>query len=470
MAVSTTIRRADGKLFIDGSFEDAAAGSAPIHDKATGEEIGRHAVGEKADVDRAVAAAVRAQPGWAALPGEARGEVLRRASLLLDERAEEIVETIMRETGAVRAKAEGEVGAARRKFNESAGLAARRTGDVLPEAKPGKLTMLQRIPLGVIAAITPWNFPLVLAMRPLAPGIALGNTVVLKPSNLAPIAGGQILVEILDEAGLPPGVVNLVTGTGVGAGEPLARHPDVAMIHFTGSTEVGLRMGEIAARDRKRASLELGGDNAFVVLDDADVQAAAACGAWSAYEYQGQTCITSSRHIVMRAVADEYLESLTARARGIRIGDPASPETDLGPMISEAQRERVDGLVQESVRMGARVVVGGPADGLFYQPTVLDDVTPEMPVFTQEIFGPVAPVTVVDTEEEALELVNRHHALVNSVYTGDLMRGLAFAERVRSGMVHVNDAGGRPTGELDLDEFTQRRWIGIQRTPLRFPY
>jgi benzaldehyde dehydrogenase (NAD) len=230
-------------------------------------------------------------------------------------------------------------------------------------------------------------------------------------------------------------------------------------------------MARVAAERFTRTSLELGGDNAFVVLDDADVERASACGAWAAYEFQGQTCITASRHIVHRAVADRYREAVVAKARALRVGDPYREEVDLGPLISEVQRDRVHKeIVEASVAMGARLLEGGRYDGLFYRPTVLDGVTPEMPAFTEEIFGPVIPITVVDSEDEALELVNSRQGLVSAVYTGNEARGLAFAQRVHCGLVHVNDAMGRPTGEDDLDDFTRRRYIGIQHTPLDYPY
>ena len=465
-------RVSDGKLFLAGEFVDALDGrTAPVLEKATGRPMGSYAVGSAADVDRAVSGAVRAQREWAAALPDDRAWVLRRAGDILERRADEFVDVIMRETGSVRAKAAGEVAAARRKFHESAALPGRTAGELLPPFKPGKTALLQRIPLGVVAVITPWNFPVVLALRPLGPALALGNAVVMKPAELTPIAGGQLLAEVLVEAGLPASVFNLVTGEGPGAGQPLAEHPDVAMIHFTGSNEVGRLMARIAADGFKRTSLELGGDNAFVVLDDADVAAASACGAWASYEFQGQTCISASRHIVHRAVAERYRDAVVARARGIRVGDPCRADVDLGPLISEEQRDRLHkGIVEASVAMGARIVEGGSYDGLFYRPTVMVDVTPDMPAFTEEIFGPVVPITVVDSEEEALELTNSRQALVNAVYTADLDRGLAFAERVTCGLVQVNDAMGRPTGEDDLDEFTRRRFIGLQRTPLSYPY
>ena len=465
-------RASDGKLYIAGEFVDAVDGrTAPVLEKATGQEMGRYADAGRADVDRAVAAAVAARDGWAAaLPGERAG-VLRRAATILERRGDEFVDVIMRETGSVRAKAAGEVAVAAGKFNASAALAASAAGEILPSFKPGKLALSQRLPLGVVAVITPWNFPVILGLRPLGPALALGNTVVMKPAELTPVAGGQLLAEVLAEAGLPAGVFNLVTGDGPTAGQPLAEHPDVAMIHFTGSNEIGRLMARIAADGFKRTSLELGGDNAFVVLDDADVDAASACGAWAAYEFQGQTCISASRHIVHRAVVDRYTEAVADKARRLRVGDPYREDVDLGPLISEEQRDRVHkAIVEASIAMGARVVEGARYDGLFYRPTVLDRVTPAMPAFTEEIFGPVLPVTVVDSEDEALRLVNSAQGLVSAVYTGDVDRGLAFAERVRCGLVHVNDAMGRPTGEDDLIEFTERRFIGVQRTPLTYPY
>ncbi|GLZ35976.1 benzaldehyde dehydrogenase [Lentzea sp. NBRC 105346] len=467
------MRISNGRHYIDGDFVVSASGATGVvEEKATNAEIGSYALGDEKDVRLAVAAAVAAQPAWAALLPAERAGLVREIARRIEARADEFTELLMRETGGVATKARGEVGAALSRLNISASLAAMARGDVQPSPKPGKLALLERIPLGVVGVITPWNFPLVLAMRAMAPALATGNAVVLKPAELTPIAGGQLLAEVCHEAGLPPGVFNVVTGLGPDAGEPLAAHPDVALVHFTGSNEIGVRVAGIASRTLRRTSLELGGDNAFVVLDDADVEAAATCGAWSSFDFQGQTCITSSRHIVHRDVAEAYVAALTRRARQIVVGDPMRTDVHLGPLISAVQRDRVhEKIVRPSIDAGAHLVTGGTYDGLFYQPTVLTEVTPDMPAFTEEIFGPVAPVTVVDTEEEALALVNRCQALVNAVYTGDPMRGLAFAQRVFSKNVHVNDAGPRPTDadDVDLDEFTTRRWIGIQRNALSYP-
>jgi benzaldehyde dehydrogenase (NAD) len=488
--VAEVNRRSDARLFIDGAFVDASSGeTAPVVEKATGMEMGRYAVATPADVERAVEAAHRAQPAWAATSYEERAGLLRRVERLIEERADELADIIVRETGSIRGKAGYEIHASQNELFEGAALASRPTGEILPSANTGKLSISQRIPVGVVAVITPWNFPFILGFRAVAPALALGNTVVLKPASLTPICGGQLLAELFEAAGAPAGILNVLTGAGDVVGEPLAAHPLVNMIHLTGSTEVGIRMGEIAGRGLKKVSLELGGNNALVILDDADVETASMIGAWSSWHYQGQTCITASRQIVMRAVADEYVEALVRRARAIVVGDPASDKVGLGPMISEGQRDHAHGLVEASVAQGATVAEGGTYDGLFYRPTVLTGVTPEMPAYLEEVFGPVAPITVVDTEEEALDLVNATpYGLVNAVFTADIARGLAFAEKVHSGMVHVNDAtpldeahvpfgglgmsgmGGRSGGDSNLEEFTERRWISIQRTPVHYPY
>lgn len=458
------MRMSNGRHYIGGDFVvSAREETADVVEKATGTKIGTYALGGADDVRLAVASALSAQPAWAArLPAE-RAAVLRRMASLLESRVDEFVALLIQETGGVVAKARGEVAAAISRLQICASLGALSRGDVQPSPKPGKLTLLERVPLGVVGVITPWNFPLVLAMRAVAPALVAGNAVVLKPAELTPIAGGQLLAEVAAEAGVPPGVFNVVTGLGPAAGRPLAEHPDVALIHFTGSNEVGRLMASIAGL--RRTSLELGGSNAFVVLDDADAEKAATCGASSSFDFQGQTCITSSRHIVDRTLHDAYVTALVRRAGQLVVGNPALPGVDLGPLISSEQRDRVHSLVTRSVDMGAQVVVGGKFEGLFYEPTVVVGVTPEMPLFIEEVFGPVAPVTVADDEAEALELTNSCQALVNAVHTDDLMRGLAFAQQLHSKNVHVNDAGPRPTDadDVDLDEFTRRRWIGLQR-------
>ncbi len=489
MATEVAGRPWAGRIFVDGEFTEPDGGRrVAVTDKASGDALGEAGVASEADVDRALRSAQAAQPGWAALPYDERAGLLRRVARLLEERAEEVAALIVRETGGIPGKAEYEVGAAQNELYEAAALASRATAEVLPSHNPGKLSLVQRVPVGVVAAITPWNFPVVLGFRVVAPALALGNVVVLKPAPETPLTGALLIAELFADAGAPAGVLQALSGDD-DTGRSLVAHPGVAMVHFTGSSEVGRQIAVQAAGDFKRVSLELGGNNAFVVLDDADPEQASMVGAWSAFHYSGQTCITAGRHIVARSLFDDYVERLAARARGIELGDPSSGEVGLGPMISEAQVARAHGIVEESVAMGARVVEGGGHDGLFYRATVMVDVTREMPVWTQEIFGPVAPVLAADDDAAALELVNdTAYGLVNAVFSGSESRGLRFAEGVRSGMVHVNDTtcldeahvpfggigqsglGGRSGGDANLEEFTERRWIGLQRAPVEYPY
>jgi benzaldehyde dehydrogenase (NAD) len=460
-----------GQLYIDGQFGPSADGAhGGVTEKATGAVIGNYARAGAADVDRAVAAARRAQPGWAALSAPDRSARLRRFADVLQSRFAELVEQSMRETGGVRAKAEDEVGTSIKQLHISAVQAGENAGDLLPPYKAGKLSLSRAVPLGVIGVITPWNYPMNLAMRAVAPGLAFGNTIVLKPAELTPIIGGLVLAEAAHEAGFPPGVFNVVTGDGVPAGKALAEHPGLDLVHFTGSREVGLAIAAHAAKTLQPFAVELGGNNAFLVLDDADIDLAASCAMIAALEFQGQTCISASRHIVHRAVADRYVAALVDRIAALRVGDPMTDAVDQGPLISELQRDRLHKtIVEPSIAKGAEVVIGGSYDGLFYLPTVLTEVTPDMPAFTDEIFGPVLPVTVVDSEDEAIDLINGYPMLMNSVFTADLIRGMAVAERLSAGEVHVNDAHARHGAENQLPGFTRRQWIGVQRGPLDLP-
>ncbi|RSM81239.1 aldehyde dehydrogenase [Kibdelosporangium aridum] len=460
----------EAQLYIDGEFSQAASGqTGPVHEKATGKQLGTYAKATKEDIDRAIQAARQAQPAWAATSAPERSNLLLKFAEVLQERFDELVEQSMRETGGVRAKAEDEVGTSIKQLRISAVQVGQNAGDILPPYKAGKLSLSRAVPLGVIGLITPWNYPMNLAMRAVGPGLAFGNTIVLKPAELTPIIGGQVLAEAAHHAGFPPGVFNVVPGDGEQAGWPLATHPGLDLMDFTGSREIGVRIAEAAASNLRNIRLELGGSNAFVILDDADIELAASCAMIASLEFQGQTCISASRHIVHRDVADTYLDAVTKRVAALKVGDPFD-NVDQGPLISEKQRDRVHhDIVEKSIAMGARLVSGGTYEGLFYRPTVLADVRPGMPAFDEEIFGPVIPVTVVDSEDEAIDLVNGYPMLMNSVFSADLVRGMRVAEQLQAGEVHVNDAHARHGAENQMPGFTKRQWIGVQRTPLNLP-
>nr|WP_062339157.1 aldehyde dehydrogenase family protein [Herbidospora sakaeratensis] len=452
-------------------------------DKSTGESLGSVTESTVSDVDAAVGRAAAAQPGWAGLPYTERAAVLRTAAARLEARAAEVRDLIVRETGCIPGKADYEIGAAIGELHAAAALAARPVGEVLPSNHAGRFSLAERLPLGVVAAITPWNFPLVLGMRVVAPALALGNTVVLKPSPETPLSGGALFAELFD------GDVLRVVQGGPEVGERLVTHPDTAMVHFTGSTAVGRAIAAQAGGLLKKVSLELGGNNALIVLDDADLEQAAMIGAWSSFHYQGQTCITAGRHVVQAGIAEAYVAELTRRAAAIKVGDPFTEPVGLGPMINERQFARAAELLSEAVAAGATVLTGGPGEAPFFRPAVVTSVGTGTRLWREEIFAPVAPVLVVADEEEAIRVVNdTEYGLVNSVVTADLRRGLSVARRLRGGMAHVNDAtpqdeagvpfggigqsglGGRSGGDDNLEEFTTRRWLTTTDLPVHYPY
>jgi benzaldehyde dehydrogenase (NAD) len=460
----------------------------PDTEPATGIQLASIPQSTPDDVARAAAAAAAAQPAWAETNYQERARVLRRVADLFDAHRAEFGDWTMRETAAVRSKMKHEQSFAYYEALNASTMPSQAYGSLMPSAERGRLSMVRRVPIGVVGAITPWNSPTVLGMRVVAPALALGNAVVLKPDPQTPVTGGAIIAALFAEAGLPEGLLQIVVG-GADVGEALVTDPNVAMVSFTGSTATGRRVAQLAGNLLKKVSLELGGNNAFVVLDDSDLDAAASAGAFSSFQHQGQICMTAGRHLVHRKVADAYLEMLVAKARRLKLGDPYREDVQLGPIVNERQLARVDGIVQRSIAGGARLAEGGTHEGLYYRPTVLADVTTDLPAFTDEIFGPVAPVTTFETDEEAIALANASdYGLVAAVYTRSMSRGLAIANRIRSGMIHVNDGtlndeavipfggmgisgnGSRFGGAANFDEFTQWQWVTMRDVPASFPF
>jgi benzaldehyde dehydrogenase (NAD) len=453
---------------------------------------GRHVATVKGstvdDVARATAAAKAAQPAWAETSYQERARILRKAADVYEANREEFGTWTMRETGASHSKMHHESNFAYGEILSAATLPWQPYGSLVPSAVKGRLSMVRRIPVGVVGAITPWNSPSVLGMRVVAPALALGNAVVLKPDPQTPVIGGAMFEAVFREAGLPDGLLQIVVG-GADVGEALVTDPNVSLVSFTGSTAAGRRVGELAGGRLKKVSLELGGNNAFIVLDDADLEAAIAAGAFSSFQFQGQVCFAAGRHIVHESVAGDYVDALRDKAQKLRLGDPYREDVQLGPIVNEKQVKRVDDIVRRSVDGGARLVTGGTYEGLFYQPTVLADVKQDVPAWTDEIFGPVAPVTTFRTDEEALALANAsEYGLVGAVYSRSISRGLSIANRIKAGMVHVNDGtlndeatipfggsglsgnGSRYGGEANLDNFTEWQWVTVRDEPPTFPF
>lgn len=462
--------------------------SREIREPASGRPLITLPQATAADVAAAAAAAAAAQPAWAETSYVERARILRRAAEIYEAHRAELGTWTQRETGAVHGKMHHEQNFTVAEVLNAATMPYQPYGSLVPSVSPGRLSMVRRVPVGVVGAITPWNSPSVLGMRVVAPALALGNAVVLKPDPQTPVCGGAMFEAVFREAGLPEGLLQVVVG-GADVGEAIVTDPNVNAVSFTGSTTAGRRVGELAGRLLKKVSLELGGNNAFVVLDDADLDAAASAGAYASFQFQGQVCFATGRHIVHRSVVDAYVELLVERARRLRLGDPYRQDVELGPIVNEKQLARVDDIVRRSVEGGARLVEGGTHEGLFYRPTVLTGVTTDLPAWTDEIFGPVAPVVTFDTDEEALAFANdSEYGLAGAVYTRSVSRGLALAQRMRSGMVHVNDQtvndeavipfggmgasgnGSRFGGAANWDEFSQWQWVTVRDEPRSFPF
>ncbi|MEA2653546.1 MAG: benzaldehyde dehydrogenase, partial [Chloroflexota bacterium] len=371
IAPDTTESAASGWL---GTFVETwePGTGAPIEDRepATGRLIATVRGSTVEDVRRAAAAAAAAQPAWAATSYQERARVMRKAAEIYEAHREEFGTWTQRETGASHSKMHHESTFAYQEILNAATLPSQPYGSLMPSAVKGRLSMVRRVPAGVIGAITPWNSPSVLGMRVVAPALALGNAVVLKPDPQTPVVGGAMFAAVFAEAGLPDGLLQIVVG-GADVGEAIVTDPDIGVVSFTGSTAVGRRVGQLGSGLLKKVSLELGGNNAFIVLDDADLDAAASAGAFASFQFQGQVCFAAGRHLVERRVADRYIGILTEKAKRLQLGDPYREEVQLGPIVNEKQLARVDDIVQRSIAGGARLAEGGTHEGLFYRPTVL---------------------------------------------------------------------------------------------------
>jgi benzaldehyde dehydrogenase (NAD) len=477
----------ENKIFSGGGFIAGNGGTLDVTAPATGKVIAAVGQADGSDLERAVAAAIAAQPGWAALPYTGRAAVFARAAALLAADPGRLTGWLIPESGSAQGKAAFEAGLVTSELAESAALAAQPYGQLLRSYKP-RLSVGRHVPVGIVGVISPFNFPAILSMRSVAPALALGNAVILKPDPRTPVAGGLVLAELLAEAGLPDGLLHVLPG-GADLGAALVAHPDVPCISFTGSTAAGRKIGEAAAPLLKKVHLELGGNNALLVLPDADIDAAAAAGAWGSFLHQGQVCMTTGRHLVPAHLAGEYAAKLAEKAKHITVGDPADSGNALGPLIDASQLRRVDEIVQSTVAAGATLLAGGTHEDLFYRPTVLADVPQDSLAFTREIFGPVAPITTYQTVDEAIEIVNSsEYGLSVAILTSNAFRAFELADRIRSGAIHINDqtvddeavapfggtkasgTGGHFGSSTNLDTFCDLQWVTVQSDIEKYPF
>jgi benzaldehyde dehydrogenase (NAD) len=474
-----------GRIY-SGGWVDGRGGTYSTVEPATGRELAEVGSAAPEDVGRAVEVAREAQRKWAATPYDERAAVLRRAADLLVTEQQEVEDWGVREAGLPRYWAG--TGGPAEEFQQAAALASAPLGQVLPSSQP-RLSFTRRMPVGIVGVIAPFNAPLMLAARALAPALAVGNAVILKPDPRTAVCGGVVFALILEEAGLPPGVLHMLPG-GRDVGREMVTHPEIPVIAFTGSVAGGREVARLAAPLLKRVHLELGGNSALVVLEDADLDQAVRAGCFGSFHSAGQVCMATSRHLVAAPLVEDYAARLAERAEQLEVGDPARGEVAYGPLIDEAARDRVDAVVRESVADGARLVTGGTYDRLFYRPTVLADVPISARAYQEEVFGPVAPIVAFDSLDEAAELAAlTPYGLSLAVLTTDVMAGLELAERVPVGMVHINDQtstdepiapfggvglsgngyriGGR---EANLEAFTEMQWVTINQEPGNYPF
>ncbi|MBT2507425.1 benzaldehyde dehydrogenase [Streptomyces sp. ISL-98] len=464
-----------------------SGGESDVVEPATGESLGRLTLATADDVGAASRTAGAAQAAWASTPHFLRAAVLRRAGDLFAAHADELREWLVRESGSIPGKADFELHVAAQECYEAAALASRPAGQVLPSEAP-RLSYTRRVPVGVVGVIAPFNAPLILSIRSVAPALALGNSVLLKPDPRTAVCGGLALAAVFAEAGLPEGLLHVLPG-GADAGQALVADPGVPVVSFTGSTAAGRAVGEAAGRQLKRVHLELGGNSALVVLADADLEGAVAQASWGSFFHQGQICMTTGRHLVHTSLYEEYVERLAAKAKSLAVGDPYREQVHLGPIIDRGQLAKIHGLVEASTAAGAKLVAGGTHRDLFYRPTVLAGVDDETPAYAEEVFGPVAPVRSFSTLDEAAALASAGpYGLSLGIVTRDTALGLELADRIPTGIAHINDqtvndeavapfggvaasgTGARFGGEANLEAFTELRWTTVRREPADHPF
>ncbi|HEY3302640.1 MAG TPA: aldehyde dehydrogenase family protein [Candidatus Binatia bacterium] len=433
--------------YIDGKWVGAKSGGT-LEDRNPADRrelIGLFPESEPEDIAEAVIAARKALPRWRLVPAPKRGEILYRVGEILRRRKEEIARAMTREMGKILPEARGDVQEGIDTAYYVAGEGRRLFGETTPAELPNKFAMSIRVPVGVCGLITPWNFPLAIPTWKLFPALLCGNTVVLKPAEDTPLSAVK-LFEILEEAGVPPGVANLVHGSGEGAGAALVRHPEVRLVSFTGSTATGREIAASCGQNLKRVSLEMGGKNAQVVMEDADLDLALEGALWGAFGTTGQRCTATSRLLLHRDIKKRFTDMLVARAEKIKIGDGLDESVEMGPLINEAAREKVHRYVQVGKDEGARLLTGGTIyeegkwiDGYFYRPTIFDQVAPSMRIAQEEIFGPVLSIIEIKSFEEATEILNgTPYGLSSSVYTRDVACAFRAVRDFEAGITYIN--------------------------------
>ncbi len=480
-----------GKQFINGQWRTGTAGKIAANvNPFSGETLIEIPLAGVRDADQAMAAAAAAQYDWSMTPAAKRAAALFKAAQVFDQRRDEIIDWLCQESGSSYLKASIEWNLAKSIVIEAASYPTRMYGRLLQADVIGKESRVYRVPIGVVLVISPWNFPLHLSMRSIAAAIALGNTVVHKPSGDTPVSGGLLIAKIFEEAGVPAGVFNVLVGSSGDIGDYLVLHETPRFVSFTGSTEVGKRLGSLAAEGPtlKRVALELGGNSPCAVLDDADLEGAVSGAIFGKFLHQGQICMSINRIIVDASLYDDFVDSFTARAKALPVGDPTDRNTIIGPVINSQQAGKLAKTVEAARSAGARQTLSGSFDKLLVSPFVFADVKPDSGLAMKETFGPVACIIKAANEKEALDIANMTpYGLSSCVFSSDPERGVRFARKVEAGMTHVNDSPvadlvnapfggeknsgiGRFNGDWLLEELTTLHWLTVQDQPAPYPF
>jgi len=477
------------RQLIDGQWQDGSSGDVLVdRNPYDGSVIAEFPVATPDDVDSAYRAAARAKEEWDRVNAYAKRTVFENAVKYVESNFGEISEIIVDELGGTRLKAGFEIGLVLDMLKEAGTFPLRMEGRILPSAVDERENFLYRIPVGVVGVISPFNFPFFLSMKSVAPALGAGNGVVLTPHAETPIMGGTIIGKIFEEAGLPAGLLNVVVTEIPAIGDAFVEHPIPRVISFTGSTAVGRHVAEVGARTFKKVLLELGGNSAFIVLEDADLEYAVDAAVFSRFTHQGQICMSANRVLVHEDVFEEFAERYVDKVRSLPVGDPREDATVLGPLITAKQADSLNAVVDRAVADGATAMLRGEVNGGLFDPVVLRDVTPDMDVAQRELFGPVVSLIPFKDDDDAVEIANNtQFGLSGAVHTSDLDRGVALAKRVQTGMIHVNDCTihdepivafggekqsglGRLNGPWSLDEFTTMKWVSVNHGRRRFPY
>jgi aldehyde dehydrogenase (NAD+) len=477
--------------FIDGQWRSGSAGTMmPDHNPYSGETIAEIALATKVDLNDAYEAAARAQVQWGRTGPQARMELFQRAIRILDDRKDEIIGWLVRESGSTLLKAGAEWAAVRGGMMEALTLPARVEGRIMPIDQPGQQSFVFREPIGVVGVISPWNFPFALSHRSIAPALALGNAVVVKPAEDTPITGGLLIAKIYEEAGLAKGLLNVVIGDITEIGDEFTLHAVPKFISFTGSTRVGKHIGSLAMQGPwlKHVGLELGGNAPCVVLDDADLDRAVRGAIFGRFLHNGQICMSSNRIIVDTSIYDEFVDRFIVHAASLKTGDPADPKTVIGPLVNAKQKDAAVRSIAAGRAAGFDLRLEGKIEGLVVPPHVFTGVVNRNPFAQAEQFAPIAPIIRADGEADALKLANQtEFGLSSAVFTRDLARGIRFARGIEAGMTHINDITvqdspfnmfggeknsglGRFNADWIVNELTRDHWITTTEDPVSYPF